>query len=88
MSNMERFTFKDFEAMFPDDAACLEWLRLYLYPDGIFCKTCNQIRTHHRVKSRPSYSCDYCGHRRSPDRRHHLSQVQHFDEDSGSTRST
>lgn len=63
---MQRFTFKDFEAMFPDDAACLEWLRQYLYPDGIFCKICGQVRTHHRVKSRPSYSCDVCGHHVHP----------------------
>lgn len=63
---MERFTFKDFEATFPDDAACLEWLRNYLYPDGIFCKKCGQDRPHHRVLSRPSYSCDYCGHHVHP----------------------
>jgi transposase-like protein len=63
---MERFTFKDFEQMFPDDAACLEWLRQYLYPDGIFCKLCGKVRTHHRVQSRPSYSCDVCGHHVHP----------------------
>ena len=28
---MERFTFKDFETMFPDDAACLSALN-FLYP--------------------------------------------------------
>lgn len=63
---MERFTFKDFEAMFPTDAACLDWLRNFLYPDGIFCKKCNAVTKHHRVASRPSYSCDHCGHHVHP----------------------
>jgi transposase len=63
---MQRFTFKDFEAMFPDDASCLDWLRAYLYPEGIFCKKCNAITKHHRVASRPSYSCDHCGHHVHP----------------------
>jgi len=63
---MGRFTFKDFEQMFPDDAACLEWLRGYLYPDGIYCKLCKDVTKHHRVASRPSYSCDHCGHHVHP----------------------
>jgi len=63
---MQRFTFKDFEAMFPDDASCLEWLRNFLYPDGIFCKKCERVTKHHRTISRPSYSCDHCGHHVHP----------------------
>ena len=63
---MQRFTFKDFETMFPDDASCLEWLRQYLYPNGIYCKLCKKVTLHHRVASRPSYSCDYCGHHVHP----------------------
>src|SRR5262249_34871655 len=51
---------------FPDDAACLEWLKNYLYPDGIFCNKCQAVTKHHRVKSRPSYSCDHCGHHVHP----------------------
>lgn len=63
---MQRFTFKDFEGMFPDDASCLEWLRNFLYPEGIFCKLCQRVTKHHRVASRPSYSCDQCGHHVHP----------------------
>lgn len=63
---MERFTFKHFEAMFPDDASCLEWLRDYLYPNGIYCNKCQKTTKHHRVVSRPSYSCDQCGHHVHP----------------------
>jgi len=56
-----KFTFKDFEKMFPTDDACLDWLRDHLYPEGIYCQKCKTTRKHHRVTKRKSYSCDYCG---------------------------
>ena len=64
--NMLPYTLKDFQKQFPDDATCLEWLKNYLFPDGIFCEACNAITKHHRVVSRPSYSCDHCGHHVHP----------------------
>ena len=63
---MVRYTFKDFERDFPTDDACLEWLRDYLYPNGIFCEPCGKITKHHKVASRKSYSCQYCGHHVHP----------------------
>jgi len=60
------YTLKDFQRQYPDDATCLEWLRNYLYPDGIYCVKCEETTKHHRVKSRPSYSCDHCGHHVHP----------------------
>jgi transposase-like protein len=65
-TKMRRYTIRDFDRDFPDDATCLEWLRDYLYPTGIICKTCGKITKHHRVLSRPSYSCDVCGHHVHP----------------------
>lgn len=65
-SPMERYSIRDFERDFPTDEACLEWLREYLYPDGIFCKVCDQVTKHYRVKSRPSYSCQRCGRHEHP----------------------
>jgi len=62
----QKFTINDFNRMFPDDAACLDWLRNYLYPEGIFCKLCQKVTKHHRDGKRPSYSCDYCGHHEHP----------------------
>jgi transposase-like protein len=64
--NMLPFTIQDFERMFPNDAACLEWLRNYLYPDGVYCIKCARVTKHHRMQSRPSYSCDSCGHHVHP----------------------
>jgi transposase-like protein len=64
--NMLPYTLKEFQKQFPDDATCLEWLKNRLYPEGIFCDTCQAVTKHHRVKSRPSYSCDHCGHHVHP----------------------
>jgi transposase-like protein len=63
---MERFTIKDFQQMFPDEASCLEWLRDYRFPNGIHCKKCRVVTRHYRVASRPSYSCTVCGHHVHP----------------------
>ena len=63
---MQRYPLKKFQQQFPDDATCLEWLCSYLYPDGIFCEKCKRVTKHHRIASRPSYSCDYCGHHVHP----------------------
>jgi transposase-like protein len=63
---MRKYTKGDFDHQFPDDATCLEWLKSYLYPEGIFCQKCQKATKHHRVASRPSYSCDYCGHHVHP----------------------
>ncbi|MGH2452623.1 MAG: IS1595 family transposase [bacterium] len=68
---MERYTVRDFERDFPDDAACLEWLKNYRWPEGIVCenKDCPHFGTvtnHYRVHSRPSYSCAFCGHHVHP----------------------
>ena len=63
---MQKYTIRDFNTQFPDDAACLDWLRDYLYPNGIECPKCHRITKHHRVVSRRSYSCDVCGHHVHP----------------------
>lgn len=61
-----RYTIKDLQNDFPDDAACLEWLVNYLYPGGINCKLCKKITPHHAMKTRKSYSCEICGHHVHP----------------------
>ena len=35
---MKKYTVVDFQKHFPADAACLEWLKEYRYPNGITCK--------------------------------------------------
>jgi transposase len=58
---MKKYTIADFNTDFPDDTACLEWLKNYLYPKGIFCEKCQKATKHHRVNGRTAYACDYCG---------------------------
>ena len=54
----------EFMREYPDDATCLDFLwRERHAPDGhtALCPVCERERRFHRVKSRPSYSCDTCG---------------------------
>ncbi|MFZ0332601.1 MAG: IS1595 family transposase [Candidatus Acidiferrales bacterium] len=62
-----RFTLKDFFEKFPDNNACLEYLKEKRYPGGVTqCAKCGVERKHHRVTGRPAYACDYCGKMISP----------------------
>jgi transposase-like protein len=62
-----RLTVETFLQRFPDDEACLEYLKEKRYPSGItYCAKCQQDRKHHRVTGRPAYACDYCGSMISP----------------------
>lgn len=66
MASESRCTRFEWDKMFPDDAACLEYLVLTLYPDGIHCPTCNKVTKHYRDAGRPSYTCGFCGHHEHP----------------------
>jgi hypothetical protein len=37
-----------------------------LYPDGIFCPKCEKVTKPYRIKARPAYSCQFCGHLEHP----------------------
>src|SRR5712691_5697567 len=68
-SSESTYTVMDFARDYPDDAACLDYLwRRTLSDDGEHanCPKCGAQRKFHRVKSRPSYSCDVCGHHLHP----------------------
>jgi len=58
---MERYTIHHFNRDFPDDDACLEHLLRLIYPDGVVCRKCEQVRPHARLTGRKAYSCAYCG---------------------------
>jgi transposase len=62
-----RLTVQTFLEQFPNDEACLEYLKEKRYPGGVtYCAKCEQDRKHHRVTGRPAYACDYCGSMISP----------------------
>mgnify|MGYP001612143382 CR=1 FL=1 len=58
---MDKYSRKDFDRDFPDDNACLEWLKDLRWPDGITCHTCEMVTKHHKVTGRLCYACDRCG---------------------------
>jgi transposase-like protein len=58
---MKKYTMKDFDREFPDDSACLEWIKSHRWPNGIYCQKCQKITKHHRVANRTCYECDWCG---------------------------
>lgn len=60
------YTLEDFIQDFPDDIACLEWLKKTRWADGIHCQTCGKITSHYLIISRKSYACQSCGHHVHP----------------------
>ena len=57
---MEKFSTADFNKLFPNDDACLEWMLQNRWPDGVLCSKCQTVTPHHRILNRPCYSCDVC----------------------------
>ncbi len=57
-----RYTVNDFNAEFPTDDACLEYIKEERFPGGVtLCGKCAQERKHYRVTGRTAYACDHCG---------------------------
>jgi transposase len=68
-SSDSQLSLMEFMREFPDDATCLDFLwRERFAPDGhtAFCPSCDRERRFHRVRARPSYDCDTCGHHLNP----------------------
>ncbi len=56
-----QYTIMDFKRDFPNDEACLEWLKISRWPNGITCDKCQKVTKHHHVSNRKAYACDVCG---------------------------
>jgi transposase-like protein len=64
-----QYSLVEFVREFPDDATCLEWLWRNRYSeDGshAYCPSCERERKFHKVKERPAWDCDSCGHHLHP----------------------
>lgn len=61
MNIMRHYTIKDYKKDFPNDDACLEWLKNAKFPDGIHCEKCGKVTKHYRITKRPAYACEICG---------------------------
>jgi transposase len=57
-----RYSVKDFNNEFPNDEACLEYVKEQRWPDGMApCAKCGKDTKHHRVGNRTAYACQSCG---------------------------
>lgn len=61
-SSESRMTYTEFMRLFPDNDACLEYLKGRFYPDGTECPKCARASRYHRIRGRSAYSCQFCGH--------------------------
>jgi len=61
-----KFTKEDFERRFPDNDACLEWLKTHPYPNGIYCPVCKKVTNYSKLHKRPVYACNVCRYQISP----------------------
>ena len=62
-----RFTINDFNELFFDNDACLDWLMEQRYPGSrAICSYCKVERKHHRIATKKAYACDHCGTYISP----------------------
>lgn len=58
-----KFTFKQFQERYPDDAACLDEIMDQQYGGTEFeCPACKRVSKFHRIAKRRAYACDRCGH--------------------------
>lgn len=58
-----RYSMRNFNNEFPNDSACLDYIKEQRWPKGIaMCAKCGVERKHYRVGNRTAYACDHCGH--------------------------
>jgi transposase len=60
-SSESQMTYRQFLELFPDNDACLEYLKERFFPDGTECPKCGKASKFHRIKGRSAYSCQFCG---------------------------
>ncbi len=60
------FTYNEFLEIFPDNEACLAYLKEQFFADGTECPKCGKASKFHRITGRSAYSCQYCGYHAYP----------------------
>ena len=60
--NMNKFTVKQFNELFPDDNTCLDYMFEQAYGTMEACHNCGIIEPkYYRIRSKKVYSCKDCG---------------------------
>ena len=58
---MKTYTIKDFDKMFPNDDACLDFLFNYQHQHGVYCPKCQKVTKHYKKNGVKFYACEFCG---------------------------
>jgi len=61
-SSESTMTYSRFLELFPDNEACLVYLKEKHYADGTECPKCGKASKFHRIRGRSAFSCQFCGH--------------------------
>lgn len=61
-----KFTLALFQAQYPDERACLDFLFKTRWPHGCTCPECDKKDCFHPIEKRRAYSCQWCGHQVYP----------------------
>jgi transposase len=60
---VSKYTFKQFQAEYPDDGACLDAIMKVQYGGTeIHCPGCGAMSKFTRISKRRAYACQWCGH--------------------------
>ena len=58
----QRYSLRDFDNEFPNDSACLDYIKEQRWPAGMAkCEKCGKETKHYRVGDRTAYACQFCG---------------------------
>jgi transposase len=61
-SSESQMTYSRFLELFPDNDACLAYLKEKFFADGTECPKCGKASKFHKLTGRSAYSCQFCGH--------------------------
>jgi transposase-like protein len=60
---MSKYTFKQFQAEYPNDATCLDRIMVQQFGGTAFeCPSCRKESRFSRIADRRAYACQFCGH--------------------------
>lgn len=60
MAMIQKLSLKTFLRKYNTDEACLEEIKIYVFPEGITCPKCKKITKFYKLEGRMSYSCGIC----------------------------
>jgi len=60
------FYFGQFASRFSNNNVCLEEIKKWRFPGGVYCNKCKKTTRHYKLLERPVYVCKFCRSQVSP----------------------